>query len=461
MHEKMRKEPCERLVTQGKNDEPEFSDLDTGWAWVVLFTSFGTFCLMGATQFASGIVHMILLERYQANESLTSLVGALHTSLIFIAAPVAGVVLDRFSCRVAIVSSGICFVIGSLGSAFAQNIWIVILTRGVVAGIGGALGLMASMIVVGFYFRKRRNLAIGLSNAGIGVGLCVFAPLMQKIYDHYGSVGFFIIIAGIFAQIILFGMLSFPSKLERYAKLQRSRKCFESTDNHTLSNGHQSYLDVLTNKSVFCLSVGMFLLCFGTYGLYLHLPNYIVSNGFTQMEAANLISLSGVLTSIGRVTTGVIANCGNIREDVLYCLPILVLSVFTFVYPYTSSYFAGNVIFIVFLGLLYGNCYVLTTSMTVKYVGIANVSKAIGIQYFSGGVGALIGPVLYGFLVDAGGTYKQVFLIAGFCILMSSVSSGTASCFTPDVGANELTVNMEKEVESPFNKKIDNCAQSD
>lgn len=71
-----------KLLQPVVSDEQEFSDLDTGWAWVVLVASFGNMCLFGATQFASGIVHVILLERYQASVSLTSVVGAVHTSLI-------------------------------------------------------------------------------------------------------------------------------------------------------------------------------------------------------------------------------------------------------------------------------------------------------------------------------------------------------------------------------------------
>ena len=62
--------------------DPYFKDMDTGWAWVVLFGSFVTFCLCGATQFASGIVHIILLEKYKASLSVTSVAGAIHLSLI-------------------------------------------------------------------------------------------------------------------------------------------------------------------------------------------------------------------------------------------------------------------------------------------------------------------------------------------------------------------------------------------
>lgn len=55
--------------------------LDTGWAWAVLFASFGVFCILGGKMYAVGIIHAALLERYRESLSLTSWAGALHTAL--------------------------------------------------------------------------------------------------------------------------------------------------------------------------------------------------------------------------------------------------------------------------------------------------------------------------------------------------------------------------------------------
>jgi hypothetical protein len=75
---------------------------------------------------------------------------------------------------------------------------------------------------------------------------------------------------------------------------------------------------------------------------------------------------------------------------------MFILGIMTIVYPFISHTIAGNVIFAVFLGLLYGNVYVLTASVSVKYVGILNLAISIGIQYFFGGLGILLGPIMAG-----------------------------------------------------------------
>jgi hypothetical protein len=69
----------EECLTSCQN---EFSDLDNGWAWAVLFASFGTFFLIGNSMYAVGIIHSSLLDRYEESVSLTSWAGALHTAFM-------------------------------------------------------------------------------------------------------------------------------------------------------------------------------------------------------------------------------------------------------------------------------------------------------------------------------------------------------------------------------------------
>ena len=61
---------------------PVFSDLDRGWAWVIVLGSFIAHMMIGASTYAVGIIHIALLERYRHGVSRTAFVGALHSALI-------------------------------------------------------------------------------------------------------------------------------------------------------------------------------------------------------------------------------------------------------------------------------------------------------------------------------------------------------------------------------------------
>lgn len=253
------------------------------------------------------------------------------------------------------------------------------------------------MVVVALNFQRRRNLALGIAASGAGVGICLFATVMHIIYDFYKSTGFFLIMAGIYAHIIVFGLMCFPSELELYSKHRRkllSRK--KSLGCKRLTAVFQGYWIVLKNVPNLCLCIGMFTYCLGTYLMYLHLPKYIVHKGFSAITAANIVSVSGFACIFGRLLTGILASFHRVSDIVLYCSTIYVLSITFFIYPAISYSYTGNLIFSIILGGLFANVWVLSSSITAQYVGITNVSKGLSLQFFCSGVGGLLGPVAAG-----------------------------------------------------------------
>ena len=76
---------CKEGSKKYRNDVdqiPNFSDLDRGWAWVVMAATFGAFMIIGGTIYGVGIIHIALLERYKQDITMTSWVGALHSAMM-------------------------------------------------------------------------------------------------------------------------------------------------------------------------------------------------------------------------------------------------------------------------------------------------------------------------------------------------------------------------------------------
>jgi len=56
-----------------------------------------------------------------------------------ISAPISSMVIDRFSCRVAMVAAGLCYIVGNIATAFAPNIYVAIVTFGIIAGMSESI----------------------------------------------------------------------------------------------------------------------------------------------------------------------------------------------------------------------------------------------------------------------------------------------------------------------------------
>ena len=61
---------------------------DEGWAWFVLIGSFGEHMVMGYCQYASGMIHIALLEKFNASVLDTTWNTALFLALVSFAGKV-------------------------------------------------------------------------------------------------------------------------------------------------------------------------------------------------------------------------------------------------------------------------------------------------------------------------------------------------------------------------------------
>ena len=78
------------------------------------------------------------------------------------------------------------------------------------------------MSMLSVYFEKRRGLANNISNAGVSLGGLLLVPLFTYLFEEYGYSGAFLLAAGVYLNIIVFGMLLRP--VEFYTKRRTRSK---------------------------------------------------------------------------------------------------------------------------------------------------------------------------------------------------------------------------------------------
>ena len=76
-----------------------------------------------------------------------------------------------------------------------------------ILGMGLGLMYLPAIVMVGFYFDKKRALATGIATCGSGIGAFIFAPMTSTLIEHYSWIGAMWIVAGIVLNGVILGAL--------------------------------------------------------------------------------------------------------------------------------------------------------------------------------------------------------------------------------------------------------------
>lgn len=190
--------------------EEQFSEPqppDGGWGWVVVAAAFVTNMIADGVTFTFGIIYVDLLRYFGEGKSKTAWIGGLFMSMPLISGPIASYLTDRFGCRRVCMFGAVLSALGFVVSSYAESIELLIFTFGIVSGFGLALCYVTAVVIVAYYFEKRRSLATGLSVCGSGIGTFLFAPLTTFLVTEYGWRGTTLILAGLFLNMAVCGAL--------------------------------------------------------------------------------------------------------------------------------------------------------------------------------------------------------------------------------------------------------------
>uniref|UniRef100_A0A182N4D7 Major facilitator superfamily (MFS) profile domain-containing protein n=1 Tax=Anopheles dirus TaxID=7168 RepID=A0A182N4D7_9DIPT len=197
---------------------------DGGWGWVVCFASFMVNLIADGVTFSFGVMYIELLAYFGEGKGKTAWVGSLFMAMPLLCGPVASFLTDRYGCRRVTIIGSILASIGFALSAYATSIEMLYLTFGILSGFGLSLCYVAAVVIVAYYFDKRRSFATGLSVCGSGIGTFVFASLTQVLLDEYGWRGTTLILAGVFLNMCLCGLLMRDLEWTTHKSKQKRRK---------------------------------------------------------------------------------------------------------------------------------------------------------------------------------------------------------------------------------------------
>ena len=183
--------------------------------WVVAFACAWINLFIFAVFRSAGVLYLSIVSTfgcsYQQAAWPVSLAGSV-ASLIGLAA---GLLAHYFPLRLLIiVGVGLCS--ASLAATyFAASVQTVVLTVGLLQGVG--IGFVTNLLpaVLSAHFAEKRSIALGISYAGATLGAFVFPVLIQSLLDWYAFHGTMLLLGGLVLNGIAGGLLLKMPKTEK------------------------------------------------------------------------------------------------------------------------------------------------------------------------------------------------------------------------------------------------------
>lgn len=183
---------------------------DGGWGWMVVFGSFISYFLADGWSFSFGVLFPTLLEFFNEGTGKTSLIAALLYGIPLLISPVVCALTCCYGCRPIAIIGGLLTASSMIFTTFAQSVNGLCLTIGMLGSVGLAMVYIPALLIVTFYFEKRRGLATGLAVTGSGLGSICFPPIMDYLLATYAWRGFLFIMGGLSLHMVFAGALFRP-----------------------------------------------------------------------------------------------------------------------------------------------------------------------------------------------------------------------------------------------------------
>lgn len=116
----------------------------------------------------------------------------------------------RFGCRRVVIFGGLITSLGLFLSSFVNSLYCIYLTHGVLVGFGTSISYLPALVMVAYYFDKKRSFATGIATCGSNLGALGLAPLQQVIVDSLGWRNCYRFLSGLALIITICGILFKP-----------------------------------------------------------------------------------------------------------------------------------------------------------------------------------------------------------------------------------------------------------
>lgn len=370
--------------------------LGTVYSWSVFRGSVEKLYNVGATE--SGFPYMVSL--------------AFYALFMFLSGPF----LNKYSARLIILVGGILVGTGWVLSGYAQNIFFLTITYGVITGAGVGIVYGVPMNVVAKWFPEKKGLMVGLVLVGFGLSPFITAPLARKLIESYGIFTTFKVLGLAFGIIV--PILGYTFKYPVESKITLTDKGDDNKNGIDIDttkmikspNFKGIYVSFLIGTMIGLMIVGMT----NNVGVeMIKLP---------QSKVTLLMTVFAVFNGVGRPMFGWISDRLTIKKAMLISYGLISIAAVIMLIAKEGSIILYTIAFCLFW-LNLGGWLAIAPAATLSTYGTKYYSKNYGVVFTAYGLGAVIGVWGSGILKDIANGYRPIFLVVVVLCILGLITS--------------------------------------
>jgi MFS family permease len=402
------------------------------YGWIIVGLGFTTLAFQVGYRFSFAIFQVPLITEFGWSRGLLG--GAFSLSMLVYAAssPYIGSLLEKWGPR-AIMPWG-CVIVGvaSLSGFFITSIWHVYLLIGLIGGIGVSLnGFATNTSIMPRWFVHKRGRATGMTLAGIGIGILIILPLIERMIFHWGwrmafaAYGAFILIAVAPASFLI--MRNRPEDVgqsrDGFPPRPDEEPPAPEDGGEAVDKSVRSVFRTLRGDYRFWMMMFLyFSIGFNNNTIISQLALYFTDIEFSTAAATLVLASVGFLRTGGSVAGGWMGDrIGRGHGAAVSAAVILVGLVLLLMIPRLGVGLVPAYTFALIYGLGVGSMSTCCSALGGDIFEGPTFGVIVGFTEICYGLGGVVGPPLAGFFFDYTGSYTTPFSMIMVVIAASIV----------------------------------------
>ena len=353
-----------------------------------------------------------------------SLAAATGILLFGLTGPFAAAAMQRFGIRATVITALAMMSLSSAASLFMTQPWQLVLTWGLVSGIGsGCITNVLGATIVNRWFVRNRGLVMGLFAASTSTGTLVFLPVLSAIAQDHGWRPVVICVAGAMALLIPLVFLLLPEWPADVGQTpfgaDKDHPVEVRSTGNPLKTAFGALGEGVKNRDFWLLAATFFVCGFTTNGLVgTHMIALCHDHGMEAVAAGGLLAIMGLFDLVGTTASGWLTDRIDPRKLLFAYYGLRGLSLIYL--PFADFSFYGLSLFAVFYGLDWIATVPPTLAIANRVFGTRKAPIMFGWISASHQIGAASAAFFAGVSRTATGSYLDSFVIAGFVAVVAA-----------------------------------------